>query len=90
MKNDGMTFIYISHRMEEIHEIGDGGTILRDGKHVKTLEDVKNVDMNTIVKYLVGREITQQYPERNVEKVMWHLKFRISLCRDSSKISVFR
>ena len=68
MKNDGMTFIYISHRMEEIHEIGDGGTILRDGKHVKTLEDVKNVDMNTIVKYLVGREITQQYPERNVEK----------------------
>lgn len=65
MQKKGVTFIYISHRMEEIKEIGNSGTILRDGKFVIDIEDVKNIDMNEIIAHVVGRPLTQVFPKRN-------------------------
>lgn len=67
MKEKGVTFIYISHRMEEIRFIGNGGSVLRDGKFITAIEDVKMKSMDEIISYIVGRPLDQVYPERNVQ-----------------------
>ena len=67
LKKKGVTFIYISHRMEEIKRIGDGGTILRDGKFITTIEDVKTTPLDEIIAHIVGRPLDQQYPKRNAK-----------------------
>ena len=67
MKEKGVTFIYISHRMEEIKEIGDDASILRDGRYIEYIDNVKNIDMNEIISYVVGRPLVQIYPERHAE-----------------------
>lgn len=67
MQKKGITFIYISHRMEEIKRIGNSGTVLRDGKYIATIEDVKQMDMDQIIKLIVGRDLEEQYPARQSE-----------------------
>lgn len=67
MKEKGVTFIYISHRMEEIQTIGNGGSVLRDGKFITAIEDVKKISMDEIISYIVGRPLDQVYPERKVK-----------------------
>ena len=64
MQNKGITFIYISHRMEEIKRIGNGGTVLRDGKFIASIDDVKKIEMDQIIKMIVGRDLDEQYPAR--------------------------
>ena len=64
MQKKGITFIYISHRMEEIKRIGNSGTVLRDGKFVASIDDVKSMDMEQIIKLIVGRSLEEQYPAR--------------------------
>lgn len=66
LKQKGVSFIYISHRMEEIFEIADRVTVMRDGVSVGTYE-VDKVDMKQIVRDMVGREMGDFYPERNPE-----------------------
>ena len=56
------TIIYISHRLEEIMEIGDSITILRDGQFIMT-ERVENMTLDKIVSLMVGREIVK---DRNI------------------------
>ncbi len=68
MQQKGVTFIYISHRMEEIKEIGNGGTVLRDGKYVASIEDVKKIDVSEIITYIVGRSLDQVYPQRHASQ----------------------
>lgn len=67
MRQKGITFIYISHRMEEIKRIGNSGTVLRDGKKVGSLEDVRHADMEQVVKMIVGRTLEEKFPKRHVE-----------------------
>lgn len=62
LKADGVTIIYISHHLDEILEICDRLTVLRDGEYVDT-RDVKDVTKQDIVKMMVGREIVNQFPE---------------------------
>jgi ribose transport system ATP-binding protein len=59
-----ITVIYISHRLEEIFEIADRVTVLRDGRTIIT-EDVKKFTRDSLIKYMVGREITNIYPTKN-------------------------
>lgn len=56
----GIGIIYISHRMEEIFEIGDRVTVMRDGQYVGTVE-VQNTDMDQLVSMMVGRKIGDLY-----------------------------
>jgi len=56
----GISVIYISHRMEEIFRIGDRVTVMRDGKYVGTVE-VKDTTMDQLVTMMVGRQINQMY-----------------------------
>jgi len=64
LKEQGITIIYISHRLEEIFEIADRVTIMRDGEHIIT-DDVANMNRKKLISYMVGREIDNIYPDRH-------------------------
>ena len=64
MKEKGVTFVYISHRMEEIQEIGDDGSVLRDGKFITNIPSVKESKIDEIISYVVGRPLEQVFPHR--------------------------
>lgn len=61
----GISIVYISHRLEEIMRIGDNVTIFRDGKWVAHAE-VKDIDVPWIVRNMVGSDKGYQKKERNV------------------------
>lgn len=63
LKEKGVTCIYISHKLNEVMDIADTITILRDGKTICT-EDKKNMDENKIISKMVGRELTQRFPRK--------------------------
>ena len=65
LKKDGITVIYISHRLEEIFQITDRVTVMRDGKHIIT-DDVSNIDRRKLIKHMVGREIENIFPDRTI------------------------
>lgn len=60
LKNKGISIIYISHRMEEIFEVCDRITILRDGKNVIT-ENIKDIKMEKVVQNIVGLEMDKAF-----------------------------
>ena len=66
LKAKGVTVVYISHRMEEIFEICDYITVMRDGKSVDT-KAVPESNYDEVVRKMVGREITDYYPEKTNE-----------------------
>lgn len=66
LKEQGYTIIYISHRLPELFRIGDRVTVLRDGKKIIT-EDMKNMDTDKLITYMVGRKMSFEYPKRNHE-----------------------
>ena len=66
LKAKGVSIVYISHRMEEIFQLCDRITILRDGQYVGT-ENIRNITMDGVVQMMIGREIGERYPQRNVE-----------------------
>ena len=61
LKAAGCGIIYISHKMEEIYRIADRITVLRDGKYIGT-ETAKNLPPQELIKWMVGRELNQQFP----------------------------
>lgn len=66
LKNHGVSMLYISHRLDEIFEIADRVTVLRDGKHVAT-EEVARVDKQQLVSWMVGRALDNLYPKEDVD-----------------------
>lgn len=63
LRDDGCGIIYISHKLEEILEISDDITVLRDGTWVYTGKN-ENLDIDKLIKLIVGRELTNRFPER--------------------------
>ena len=61
LKGKGVTVIYISHRLQEIFEIGDRITVLRNGMRVGT-RPAREVDIPEIVKMMVGKTMGEEYP----------------------------
>lgn len=61
LKRQGVTIIYISHRLQEIYEIGDRATVLRNGEYVTT-QPLASLTINDLVKLMVGRDIGVEYP----------------------------
>ena len=60
LNDEGVSIIYISHRLEEIFQICDTVTIMRDGCYITTLE-VKNTCKDELVTHMVGRDVVYQY-----------------------------
>ena len=63
LRDRGVGIIYISHKMAEIKRISDEITIMRDGQWVAT-EPAANLEMNDIIRLMVGRELTNQFPPK--------------------------
>lgn len=63
LKSRGCGIVYISHKMEEIFQLCDEITILRDGQWVST-SPLAGLDMDKIIGMMVGRELTQRFPEK--------------------------
>jgi ribose transport system ATP-binding protein len=61
LKEKGVTIIYISHRLEEIFEICDRISIMRDGKYVIT-KNVSEITKKEIISHMVGRELGENFP----------------------------
>ena len=62
LKKEKVSVIYISHRLDEIERITDRVEILRDGT-VAAVDNTKNFDMDTIIRHMVNRKVTDVYPE---------------------------
>ena len=66
LKNQGVSIIYISHRLEELWEVADRVTVLRDGQRIVT-KPLGELDVTEIIRSMVGREMTEQYPSADIE-----------------------
>ena len=66
LKEKGVSVIYISHRLEEIFEIADRVTVLRDG-HLVGVMDVSETDRDGIIRMMVGRELKEKIPKQAAE-----------------------
>jgi ribose transport system ATP-binding protein len=62
LKAAGVSIVYISHRMEELFEIGDRVTVLRDGHNAGTYE-IRDVTKADLIRLMVNREMTNQFPK---------------------------
>lgn len=63
LKTQGVTILYISHRLEEIFELADRVSVLRDGEYVAT-RNIKDTDKDELIRLMVGRTLAQTFPER--------------------------
>ena len=63
LRDRGLGIIYISHKMAEIKRISDEITIMRDGQHIAT-KPAAELEMNDIIRLMVGRELGNQFPEK--------------------------
>jgi ribose transport system ATP-binding protein len=67
-KEQGISIIFISHRLEEVFEIADRITVLRDGETIGTTP-VDEVNVDQVVRMMVGREVGELYPKDDIEQL---------------------
>ncbi|WP_217634926.1 sugar ABC transporter ATP-binding protein [Micromonospora pattaloongensis] len=67
LKADGVSVLYVSHRLDEVGEICDRATILRDGKIVTTV-DAKTTGSHALATMMVGRELSELFPKTEHER----------------------
>ncbi|WP_283674253.1 sugar ABC transporter ATP-binding protein [Butyricicoccus sp. Marseille-Q5471] len=75
LKAEGVAFIFITHKMDEVFQISDEIAILRDGRYIGTW-DADNLTQDELVKNMVGREITDMFPKEPAE--IGDVKLRVS------------
>ena len=63
LRKKGVSIVYISHRMEEIFELCDRITVLRDGQYVGT-ENIADIDLDHVAQMMIGRTIGERFPKR--------------------------
>ncbi len=63
LRDEGISIIYISHRLEELYRLSDRILVMRDGEYVKTLI-TKESHTQELIQLMVGRELTETYPSR--------------------------
>lgn len=62
LRRQGLSIIYISHRLEEIFAVSDRVTVMRDGQWVST-QDTCDVTREDLIRMMVGRELTEEFPK---------------------------
>ena len=69
LKKKGITSIMISHKLNEVARVADHITVIRDGRTIETIvrQNGEAIDENRIIKGMVGRELTNRYPERHAK-----------------------
>ena len=63
LKEKGVAIVYVSHRLEEIFQIADRVSVLRDGSLITT-KPIADIDLNEIISLMVGREIADYFPKQ--------------------------
>jgi ribose transport system ATP-binding protein len=63
LKSENMSIVYISHRMDEIFQICDRVTVLRDGKYIGDVK-TKDITKDDLISMMVGRKLEEQFPYR--------------------------
>jgi rhamnose transport system ATP-binding protein len=66
LRDEGTAIIFISHRLEELFELADRVTVLRDGSYVDT-RSMKDVTRDDLIRLMVGRTITNLFPKQDVK-----------------------
>ena len=80
LKRENIAIVYISHRLEEIFEIGDRVTVFRDGRWVSN-DLVKDINIDYLISKMVGRTLTEQYPKEDFSQMDKREKLRVeNLC----------
>jgi ribose transport system ATP-binding protein len=69
LTSDGVAVVYISHRLEEIREIADRVTVLKDGRTVATGLDARTTTTAQLIRLMTGRSIEYVFPDRGAEPV---------------------
>ncbi len=64
LKKEGVTIIYISHRLEEIFQLADRVSVLRDGQYIGT-KNIEETNKDDLIRMMVGRTLEQTYPKRH-------------------------
>ncbi len=64
LKADGITVIYISHRLEELFALCDRVTVLRDGKYIAD-ENIRDIDKDWLISKMIGRDLKDTFPPRH-------------------------
>lgn len=64
LKEEGVTIIYISHRLDEIFGLADRVSVLRDGEYIGT-QNIAETSKEELIKMMVGRTLSQTYPQHN-------------------------
>lgn len=84
LKSQGISIIFISHKLSELFEVSDRITVLRDGQHIST-SDIKSVTESDIIRDMVGRHLSDLYPKRssNISKIIFS-------CRNLSRFGAVR
>jgi ribose transport system ATP-binding protein len=67
LKANGTTIIYISHRFDEIFQLADRVTILRDGKYIST-KNIEDTNRQDLIRLMVGRELKNTYPSSDIKQ----------------------
>ncbi|MDC7224058.1 MAG: ATP-binding cassette domain-containing protein [Spirochaetales bacterium] len=75
LKSEGVGIVYISHKMEEIFEISDEVTVLRDGNYIGT-EAIEDLTMESIVNMMVGRDLEHRFPPKTNEPGEVHMRVK--------------
>lgn len=88
LKENGVAIVYISHRMEEIFQISDEITVMRDGLSIDTKE-TSETSIEEVVKKMVGRELSDYYPKKEAEigEVVFEVQDLTSANNDFQKIT---
>ncbi len=68
LKRKGVCMIYISHKMEELQQIADRLTVLRDGKSIGETVPIADITMDEIISRMVGRDIKDMYPKQTFSR----------------------
>lgn len=87
LKEKGKAIIYISHRLEEVFELADRVTVMKDGKKVIT-ESVGHFNEELLISKMVGRELKEIFPQKSDTKTHNKIKFSAEVRYDSSVESV--
>lgn len=76
LRDKNVTVIYISHRLDEIFELGDYVTVMRDGRHIETKPISEVKDRSELIRMMIGKEVIESYvpKERGPEEVILEVK----------------
>ncbi|CAC13517.1 XYLOSE ABC TRANSPORTER ATP-BINDING PROTEIN [Mycoplasmopsis pulmonis] len=76
---EGITCIFVSHKLKEVAYVADYITIIRDGKHISDYSNSKEKTINeaTLIKDIVGRDLESKFPEKPAERKIGKIKLEV-------------